>query len=150
MAQHPICSSSNCAALATHILLACQLGNQSFCFFFFYSFHSDFSCRRADRRIHFNGAKLCVRNGGHSAGFDEKNQFKIFIWIRLRFSKYMDLYQKHSSRFYFFFFSNDIIWHTDREVSILTLNAVHESYCKRKCLTFCQKTSVSKLKTMWQ
>lgn len=37
------------------------------------------SRRRADRRIHFNGAKLCVRNGGHSAGFDEKNQFKIFI-----------------------------------------------------------------------
>ncbi|XP_055299731.1 uncharacterized protein LOC129567135 isoform X2 [Sitodiplosis mosellana] len=34
--------------------------------------------RQGDRRIHFDGAVFCVRNGGYSAGFDEKNQVTIF------------------------------------------------------------------------
>lgn len=34
--------------------------------------------KRGDRRLHFNGSTFCVRNAGHSAGFDNHNQFKIF------------------------------------------------------------------------
>lgn len=37
---------------------------------------SNFS--QGDRRIHFDGAVFCVRNGGYSAGFDEKNKVTIF------------------------------------------------------------------------
>lgn len=33
---------------------------------------------QGDRRIHFDGAIFCVRNGGYSAGFDEKNRVTIF------------------------------------------------------------------------
>lgn len=36
------------------------------------------NCSQGDRRIHFDGAIFCVRNGGYSAGFDEKNQVTIF------------------------------------------------------------------------
>jgi len=34
--------------------------------------------RRGDRRMHFDGSKFCVRNAGHSAGFDENNLIKIY------------------------------------------------------------------------
>lgn len=34
--------------------------------------------RRGDRRMHFDGANFIVRNAGHSAGFDEYNELKIF------------------------------------------------------------------------
>ncbi|KAL1464913.1 hypothetical protein WDU94_004518 [Cyamophila willieti] len=34
--------------------------------------------RRGDRRMHFDGVNFIVRNAGHSAGFDELNNLKIF------------------------------------------------------------------------
>ncbi|XP_031617044.1 uncharacterized protein LOC116336946 [Contarinia nasturtii] len=34
--------------------------------------------RQGDRRLHFDGTVFCVRNGGYSAGFDERNQVTIF------------------------------------------------------------------------
>ncbi|XP_008476727.1 uncharacterized protein LOC103513660 isoform X1 [Diaphorina citri] len=34
--------------------------------------------RRGDRRMHFDGCNFIVRNAGHSAGFDEANNLKIF------------------------------------------------------------------------
>ncbi|GLG95965.1 uncharacterized protein GBIM_02814 [Gryllus bimaculatus] len=34
--------------------------------------------RRGERRMHYDGASFIVRNAGHSAGFDEKNQLKVY------------------------------------------------------------------------
>ncbi|BES92068.1 Hypothetical protein NTJ_04876 [Nesidiocoris tenuis] len=34
--------------------------------------------RRGERRMHYDGSSFIVRNAGHSAGFDEKNQLKVF------------------------------------------------------------------------
>ncbi|KAG8225056.1 hypothetical protein J437_LFUL000034 [Ladona fulva] len=34
--------------------------------------------RRGERRMHFDGSIFIVRNAGHSAGFDEKNQLKVY------------------------------------------------------------------------
>ncbi|XP_014279959.1 uncharacterized protein fest isoform X2 [Halyomorpha halys] len=34
--------------------------------------------RRGERRMHFDGSSFIVRNAGHSAGFDEKTQLKVF------------------------------------------------------------------------
>ncbi|CAH2227950.1 jg23991 [Pararge aegeria aegeria] len=34
--------------------------------------------RRGERRMHFDGNSFIVRNGGHSAGFDDKNQLKVY------------------------------------------------------------------------
>ncbi|KAL1123350.1 hypothetical protein AAG570_002435, partial [Ranatra chinensis] len=34
--------------------------------------------RRGERRMHFDGTSFIVRNAGHSAGFDERNQLKVF------------------------------------------------------------------------
>uniref|UniRef100_A0A0A9XDU4 Sphingosine-1-phosphate lyase 1 n=1 Tax=Lygus hesperus TaxID=30085 RepID=A0A0A9XDU4_LYGHE len=34
--------------------------------------------RRGERRMHFDGTSFIVRNAGHSAGFDEKTQLKVF------------------------------------------------------------------------
>ncbi|KAK9874376.1 hypothetical protein WA026_002723 [Henosepilachna vigintioctopunctata] len=34
--------------------------------------------RRGERRMHYDGATFIVRNAGHSAGFDEKQQLKVY------------------------------------------------------------------------
>ncbi|XP_013147274.1 PREDICTED: uncharacterized protein LOC106110108 [Papilio polytes] len=34
--------------------------------------------RRGERRMHFDGNSFIVRNAGHSAGFDDKNQLKVY------------------------------------------------------------------------
>ncbi|EEB19334.1 conserved hypothetical protein [Pediculus humanus corporis] len=34
--------------------------------------------RRGERRMHYDGASFIVRNAGHSAGFDDKNQLKVY------------------------------------------------------------------------
>lgn len=34
--------------------------------------------RRGERRMHFDGSSFIVRNAGHSAGFDEKTQLKVY------------------------------------------------------------------------
>ncbi|KAK9505301.1 hypothetical protein O3M35_009389 [Rhynocoris fuscipes] len=34
--------------------------------------------RRGERRLHYDGSSFIVRNAGHSAGFDEKTQLKVF------------------------------------------------------------------------
>ncbi|KAJ4440012.1 hypothetical protein ANN_08143 [Periplaneta americana] len=34
--------------------------------------------RRGERRMHYDGTSFIVRNAGHSAGFDEKNQLKVY------------------------------------------------------------------------
>ncbi|XP_049853107.1 uncharacterized protein LOC126334677 isoform X2 [Schistocerca gregaria] len=34
--------------------------------------------RRGERRMHYDGSSFIVRNAGHSAGFDEKNQLKVY------------------------------------------------------------------------
>ena len=34
--------------------------------------------RSRDRRLHYNGEAFIVRNAGHSAGFDEANQFRLW------------------------------------------------------------------------
>lgn len=34
--------------------------------------------RRGERRMHYDGATFIVRNAGHSAGFDEKHQLKVY------------------------------------------------------------------------
>lgn len=34
--------------------------------------------RRGERRMHYDGSSFIVRNAGHSAGFDEKTQLKVF------------------------------------------------------------------------
>ncbi|ETN66275.1 hypothetical protein AND_001935 [Anopheles darlingi] len=34
--------------------------------------------RREERRMHFDGATFIVRNAGHSAGFDEHNQLRVY------------------------------------------------------------------------
>jgi len=34
--------------------------------------------KRGERRMHFDGMSFIVRNAGHSAGFDEKNHFKVY------------------------------------------------------------------------
>ncbi|XP_046388012.1 uncharacterized protein LOC124157381 isoform X2 [Ischnura elegans] len=34
--------------------------------------------RRGERRMHYDGATFIVRNAGHSAGFDDKNQLKVY------------------------------------------------------------------------
>jgi hypothetical protein len=31
-----------------------------------------------DRRLHYNGKAFVIRNAGHSAGFDEKGQLRIW------------------------------------------------------------------------
>ncbi|XP_049853103.1 uncharacterized protein LOC126334675 isoform X1 [Schistocerca gregaria] len=34
--------------------------------------------KRGERRMHYDGSSFIVRNAGHSAGFDEKNQLKVY------------------------------------------------------------------------
>lgn len=34
--------------------------------------------RRGERRMHYDGASFIVRNAGHSAGFDDKHQLKVY------------------------------------------------------------------------
>ncbi|KAF5286469.1 hypothetical protein FQR65_LT12552 [Abscondita terminalis] len=34
--------------------------------------------RRGERRMHYDGSSFIVRNAGHSAGFDEKHQLKVY------------------------------------------------------------------------
>lgn len=42
--------------------------------------------RRGERRMHFDGNSFIVRNAGHSAGFDDKNQLKVYwYWYRRTF-----------------------------------------------------------------
>lgn len=50
-----------------------EYSNLKFKFVFFL-----FNFRRGERRLHFDGTIFVVRNAGHSAGFDEKNQLKVY------------------------------------------------------------------------
>ena len=34
--------------------------------------------RRGERRMHYDGTSFIVRNAGHSAGFDDNNQLKVY------------------------------------------------------------------------
>lgn len=34
--------------------------------------------RRGERRMHYDGTSFIVRNAGHSAGFDDKHQLKVY------------------------------------------------------------------------
>jgi hypothetical protein len=34
--------------------------------------------RRGERRMHYDGTKFVVRNAAHAAGFDERNQLKVY------------------------------------------------------------------------
>jgi hypothetical protein len=34
--------------------------------------------KRGERRMHYDGTKFIVRNAMHAAGFDERNQLKVY------------------------------------------------------------------------
>lgn len=66
----------------------CGNGLASMCTPFIYSTASDGKAigpeashlfvRRGERRLHYDGSYFILRNGGHSAGFDDHNEFKVF------------------------------------------------------------------------
>ncbi|XP_035792946.1 uncharacterized protein LOC118467052 [Anopheles albimanus] len=59
---------NGCATLTTPLLhCTASLGATSHLF-----------VRREERRMHFDGATFIVRNAGHSAGFDEHNQLRVY------------------------------------------------------------------------
>ncbi|XP_050096335.1 uncharacterized protein LOC126578106 [Anopheles aquasalis] len=59
---------NGCATLTTPLLhCTASLGSTSHLF-----------VRREERRMHFDGATFIVRNAGHSAGFDEHNQLRVY------------------------------------------------------------------------